>query len=51
MKLSTRLAAGYSLLILLLVLCAGVALHALTNAREGMDDTVNVKMKKISADP
>ena len=46
MKLSTRLAAGYSLLILLLVLCAGVALHALTNAREGMDDTVNVKMKK-----
>lgn len=46
MKLSTRLAAGYSLLILLLVLCAGVALHALTNAREDMDDTVNVKMKK-----
>ncbi|HCW48171.1 MAG: methyl-accepting chemotaxis protein [Mixta calida] len=46
MKLSTRLAAGFSLLVLLLVLCAGVALHALNNAREGMDDAVNVKMKK-----
>ncbi|MDU6409383.1 MAG: methyl-accepting chemotaxis protein [Yersiniaceae bacterium] len=46
MKISTRLAAGYGLLTLLLVLCAGVAVNALNHAQDGMSDVVNVKMKK-----
>ncbi|MCE0490846.1 methyl-accepting chemotaxis protein [Pantoea sp. Mb-10] len=46
MKISTRLTAGFGLLILLFIICTGVALHALNRAREGMDVVVNVKMKK-----
>lgn len=46
MKISTRLAAGFGLLIVLLILCTGTALWALHLAREGMNDTVNIKMKK-----
>ncbi|MGV6481427.1 methyl-accepting chemotaxis protein [Pantoea agglomerans] len=46
MKISTRLGAGFGLLILLFILCTGVAFNALTEARAGMEDAVNVKMKK-----
>ncbi len=46
MKISTRLYAGFGLLILLFILCSGIALHALNNARDGMNDVVNVKMKR-----
>jgi len=45
-KISTRLYAGFGLLILLFILCSGIALHALNNARDGMNDVVNVKMKR-----
>lgn len=48
MKISTRLSAGFGLLILLFILCTGIALHALWQAREGMDDTVDVKMKRFA---
>ncbi|MEW5289852.1 methyl-accepting chemotaxis protein [Erwinia papayae] len=48
MKISTRLTAGFGLLILLFALCAGIALHALHQARDGMDDAVNVKMKRFT---
>lgn len=48
MKISTRLAAGFSLLILLFVLCTGIALKALWQARDGMEDTVNNKMKRFT---
>ena len=46
MKISTRLYAGFGLLILLFVLCSGIAFHALNSARDGMNDVVNVKMKR-----
>ncbi|MEM6160952.1 methyl-accepting chemotaxis protein [Erwinia sp. P6884] len=46
MKISTRLAGGFGLMVLLLALCAGVAINALNHARDGMDDVVNLKMKK-----
>lgn len=46
MKISTRLASGFSLLILLFILCTGIALNALSKASDGMSDAVNVKMKK-----
>ncbi|KKB02644.1 methyl-accepting chemotaxis protein [Pantoea anthophila] len=48
MKVSTRLATGFGLLVLLLVICTGVALHALTEAERGMNDAVNNKMKRFS---
>lgn len=48
MKISTRLSAGFGLLIILFVLCTGIALNALWNARDGMDDTVNNKMKRFT---
>lgn len=48
MKISTRLSAGFGLLILLFVLCTGIAVHALWQAREGMNDTVDVKMKRFA---
>lgn len=35
MKISTRLIAGFGLLILLFVICTGTALHALNRARTG----------------
>ena len=46
MKISTRLSAGFGLLILLLVICAGTAIHALDSARDGMNEVVNVRLKK-----
>ncbi|AST67359.1 chemotaxis protein [Kosakonia cowanii] len=46
MKISTRLFTGFGLLIVLFVLCTGIAYNALSNARNGMEDAVNVKMKK-----
>ncbi|MGK3142166.1 methyl-accepting chemotaxis protein [Pantoea sp. C2G6] len=46
MKISTRLSAGFGLLILLFILCSGIALHALNKARDGMNDVVNVKMQR-----
>jgi len=44
MKIATRLTTGFSLLIILLLLCSGVALHALWQARDDMDNAVNNKM-------
>lgn len=46
MKISTRLATGFGLLIFLFVLCTGIAFNALSNARAGMENAVSVKMKK-----
>ena len=46
MKVSTRLAGGFGLMVLLLAICAGVAINALNHTRDGMSDVVNVKMKK-----
>lgn len=46
MKISTRLVTGFGVLILLFVICTGIALNALTNARSGMYDAVNINMKK-----
>ena len=48
MKISTRLSAGFGLLILLFILCAGISVHALRQATEGMNDTVDVKMKRFA---
>jgi len=48
MKVSTRLATGFGLLVLLLVICTGTALHALSAAERGMKDAVNNKMKRFS---
>lgn len=48
MKISTRLASGFGLLILLFILCTGISLHALWQARDGMNDTVNNKMKRYT---
>lgn len=48
MKVSTRLATGFGLLVLLLVICTGTALHALNEAERGMNDAVNNKMKRFS---
>lgn len=44
MKIATRLATGFSLLIILLLLCAGTALHALWQARDDMENAVNNKI-------
>ncbi|WGK59965.1 methyl-accepting chemotaxis protein [Pantoea sp. SS70] len=46
MKISTRLISGFGLLIFLFILCTTIALMALARASDGMDDAVNVKMKK-----
>ena len=48
MKISTRLKIGFGLLILLFIICTGTAFHALTQARERMDDAVNHKMKRFT---
>ncbi len=48
MKIATRLAAGFCLLILLFVLCTGIALHALWQARDDMDNAVNNKMYRYN---
>lgn len=46
MKIATRLASGFGLLILLFIICTTIALMALSKASDGMDDAVNDKMKK-----
>lgn len=46
MKISTRLAAGFGLLVLLLIICTGVAVNALNHATHDMNDVVAIKMKK-----
>lgn len=48
MKISTRLALGFGILILLFILCTGIALNALWQARDGMNDTVNSKMARFA---
>lgn len=48
MKVSTRLASGFGLLVLLLVMCTGIAFHALTQAQQGMNDAINNKMKRFA---
>jgi len=48
MKISTRLSAGFSLLILLFILCTDIAVHALREATAGMNDIVDVKMKRFA---
>ncbi len=48
MKVSTRLATGFGLLVLLLIICTGTALHALTDAQRGMNDAINNKMKRFA---
>ncbi|NNS10203.1 methyl-accepting chemotaxis protein [Erwinia sp. JH02] len=47
MKISTRLTAGFGFLVFLFVICTGIAIQALWHARDGMNDTVNVKMKRF----
>lgn len=46
MKISTRLTIGFGLLILLFVVCIAISYKALSSASAGMDDAVNVKMRK-----
>ncbi|MDS7721545.1 methyl-accepting chemotaxis protein [Pantoea ananatis] len=46
MKISTRLAIGFGLLILLFIICITVSFKALHSASNGMDDAVNIKMRK-----
>jgi len=46
MKISTRLTISFGLLITLFIICTSVAYNGLNNARNGMDNAVNVKMKK-----
>ncbi|MCX8956128.1 methyl-accepting chemotaxis protein [Erwinia psidii] len=46
MKISTRLAIGFGMLIMLFIICTAVSLKAFSDARNGMDDALNVKMKK-----
>jgi len=48
MKIATRLAAGFSLLIILFLLCTGTAIHALWQARDDMDNAVNNKMYRYN---
>ncbi|KKW49253.1 chemotaxis protein [Pantoea ananatis] len=48
MKTTTRLSAGFGLLIFLILLCAGVALHALLQAREDMENTVSIKIQRLN---
>ncbi|PZD59136.1 chemotaxis protein, partial [Pantoea ananatis] len=46
MKISTRLATGFGLLILLSIICTSVSVNSLHHAKTGMDEVVNVKMRK-----
>ena len=48
MKISTRLTAGFGSLILLFIICTGIAIQALWHARDSMNDTVDVKMKRFA---
>lgn len=46
MKISTRLTLAFGILIILIVTCTSVALVALLEAQKGMDNAINIKMKK-----
>ncbi|KTS27285.1 MCP four helix bundle domain-containing protein, partial [Pantoea stewartii] len=46
MKISTRLTMSFGLLITLFIICTSVAYTGMNNARNGMDEAINVKMKK-----
>ncbi|MEW5289504.1 methyl-accepting chemotaxis protein [Erwinia papayae] len=46
MKISTRLTIGFGLLIMLFIICTLVSLKSFSDARRGMEDALNVKMKK-----
>lgn len=46
MKISTRLTIGSGLLIMLFIICTLVSLKSFSDARRGMEDALNVKMKK-----
>lgn len=48
MKVSTRIGTGFGLLVLLLIICTGVAFNGLTQAQRGMDDVVNNRMKRLT---
>lgn len=48
MKVSTRLSAGFGLLICLFIICSGIAFNALDKTRDNMDNIVNIRMKKFS---
>ncbi|MFU9138749.1 methyl-accepting chemotaxis protein [Erwinia tasmaniensis] len=47
MKISTRLTAGFSLIILLFMLCLGLAFNGLSQSRDSMNTVVNLKLKKV----
>lgn len=46
MKLSTRLSLAFGILIMLIIACTSVAVIALLEAQTGMDNAINIKMKK-----
>ncbi|MBD8165252.1 methyl-accepting chemotaxis protein [Erwinia persicina] len=48
MKIATRLTAGFGLIILLFIMCTSIAINALWHARDGMNNTVDVKMKRFA---
>ncbi|WP_455863845.1 methyl-accepting chemotaxis protein [Pantoea agglomerans] len=47
MRIATRLTAGFGLIIFLFIICTSIAISALWHARDGMNETVNVKMKRF----
>jgi len=48
MKISTRLATGFGLIIVLFILCTGIAERAFHNSRASMMSIVDVRMKKYA---
>ncbi|KHJ69241.1 chemotaxis protein [Pantoea rodasii] len=48
MKISVRLFSGYGLLVICFLICTGLSLHALSESRQGMEDTVNYKMRRLT---
>lgn len=46
MKISTRLTLAFGILIILIIACTAVSLVALLEAQKGMDNAINIKMKK-----
>ena len=46
MNLSTRLSLAFGILIILIIACTSVAVIALFEAQTGMDNAINIKMKK-----
>ncbi|KJV48876.1 chemotaxis protein [Pantoea sp. BL1] len=48
MKISFRLFSGYGLLVICFLICTGLSLHVLSKSRQGMEDTVNYKMRRLT---